>query len=43
MGLASGLMVYFIVWWTILFAILPWGVKTDPETGQIGAPKAPQL
>jgi len=43
MGWASGLMVYFITWWTVLFAVLPWGVQTDPQTGQIGAPKVPHL
>ncbi len=43
MGLVTGLAVFFVVWWTVLFAVLPWGVKTDPETGQIGAPAAPQL
>lgn len=43
MGLASGLAVYFITWWTILFAILPWGIEADPATGQVGAPKAPKL
>ncbi len=43
MGIASGLMVYFITWWTVLFAILPWGVQTDESTGQVGAPKIPHL
>jgi len=43
MGIASGLAVFFVVWWTVLFAVLPWGIKTDPETGQIGAPTVPHL
>lgn len=43
MGWASGLAVFFVVWWTVLFAVLPWGVRTDPETGQIGAPERPLL
>jgi predicted secreted protein len=43
MGWASGIAVYFVVWWTVLFAVLPWGIQTDEATGQIGAPMAPML
>ncbi|WP_159995684.1 DUF1467 family protein [Roseomonas sp. 18066] len=44
----TGLMVYFLVWWTVLFAILPIGVRPDAEGevtpgGWRGAPRAPQL
>ena len=24
---------YFIIWWTVLFTILPWGVKSHHEEG----------
>ena len=40
---------YFIVWWTTLFAVLPFGVRSQTETGDIvpgsdpGAPAAPAL
>jgi predicted secreted protein len=46
MGWATGLMVYFVIWWTILFTVLPLGVHRvkDPGRGQDhGAPEAPQL
>lgn len=46
MGWATGLMVYFVIWWTILFTILPLGVRRveNPGLGQDhGAPQAPQL
>jgi len=43
MGIPSGMAIFFVVWWTVLFAVLPWGIKTDPETGQIGAPQKPLL
>lgn len=43
MGVATAVAVYVVLWWITLFAVLPWGIKTDPETGQIGAPAAPQL
>jgi predicted secreted protein len=41
--------VYFIIWWTVLFAILPFGVRSQVEDGAVvegsepGAPTAPFL
>lgn len=41
--------IYFIVWWLTLFCILPLGVKTQEEAGEIvpgsatSAPVRPQL
>jgi predicted secreted protein len=41
--------VYFIIWWTVLFAILPFGVRSQVESGVVvegsepGAPVAPAL
>jgi len=46
MGWATGLMVYLVIWWTVLFTVLPLGVQRvkDPGRGQDhGAPEAPQL
>lgn len=49
MNWTLGLAVYFVIWWTILFAILPFGIKSQQETGEIvpgsdpGAPARPQL
>lgn len=46
MGLISGIAIYFIIWWTVLFAVLPWGVR-PPETIETGmdpgAPAKPRL
>ena len=41
MGVVSGIVVFVIVWWTVLFAVLPWGNRppAEPETGH--APSAP--
>ncbi len=42
MGWFSGIVVYLLVWWTALFAVLPFGVERDmggPETTAHGAPK----
>ncbi len=36
--------IYFVVWWTVLFAVLPFGVRTQAEAGDVvpgSAPSAP--
>jgi len=44
-----GLALYFIIWWTLLFAVLPFGVQSQQEAKQIvpgsepGAPARPRL
>jgi predicted secreted protein len=41
--------IYFIVWWITLFAVLPWGVRSQAESGEVvpgsdpGAPAIPNL
>ena len=44
MSWATGVMVYLVIWWTILFAVLPLGVRRaeTPGTGEErGAPERP--
>jgi predicted secreted protein len=47
--LAGAVSLYFVIWWTALFAVLPFGVKSQAEEGEIlsgsdpGAPAAPRL
>lgn len=39
-------MTYLIVWWVVLFAVLPWGVKVpdDPAPGHAtSAPERPMI
>jgi predicted secreted protein len=49
MSLTLGLALYFIIWWTTLFAVLPLGVRTQAEEGSVvpgtpeSAPVRPQL
>jgi predicted secreted protein len=48
MGWVSGIAVYFIIWWVVIFAVLPWGVQqagdSDLVKGQErGAPKNPRI
>jgi predicted secreted protein len=34
MKLASAIAIYFIIWWTVLFAVLPFGVRNAHEAGE---------
>jgi predicted secreted protein len=49
MSLATSIAIYFIIWWTVLFAVLPWGVRSQQESGAVvpgtdpGAPAIPRL
>lgn len=49
MGIAGSLMVFSIAWWLAFFAMLPIGVRSQVEDGDVfpgsepGAPSAPQL
>jgi len=45
----GGLALYFVIWWVLLFAILPFGIQSQAESGNVvtgsepGAPSAPGL
>lgn len=41
MSLISALAIYFLIWWLCLFVVLPWGVVTQAEAGDIVAGSAP--
>ena len=46
MTLVSGTMVFFVIWWVVLFMVLPFGVRIEenPEKGFApSAPKNPNL
>jgi predicted secreted protein len=40
---------FFLIWWVVLFAVLPWGVRSQHEGGEVtpgtdpGAPAVPKL
>jgi predicted secreted protein len=46
---ATALAIYFVIWWVVLFAVLPWGVRSQEESGAVvpgtdpGAPAIPKL
>jgi predicted secreted protein len=37
MTISSGIAIYFVLWWVVLFAVLPFGVRSQHEDGE-GAP-----
>ncbi len=38
MDLFTGLLAYGLIWWMVLFTVLPWGVRTADEVGQATEP-----
>lgn len=49
MGWLSLLAVFFIIWWTVLFAAIPFGLRTQDEDGNVtlgtteSAPRGPHM
>ena len=49
MPVFTAIAVFFLIWWVVLFAVLPWGVRSQREDGEIapgtdpGAPAIPHL
>ena len=49
MSLVALAAIYFVVWWLVLFAVLPWGVHTQDDEGEVvlgsvcSAPARPML
>jgi predicted secreted protein len=49
MAIGSAIAIYFVVWWMTLFVVLPFGVRSQTEAGQVvsgtdpGAPVATKV
>jgi predicted secreted protein len=49
MSIFTALAIYFVIWWIVLFAVLPWGVRSQHESGEMtpgtdpGAPVLPDI
>ena len=50
MSFTTALAIYFIIWWVVLFTVLPFGVRNAAEAGETvevghdpGAPTVPAL
>jgi predicted secreted protein len=44
MAISTSIAIYFLIWWVVLFAVLPWGVRAQGEGGAPGTdPGAPVM
>lgn len=49
MTISSGIAIYFVLWWIVLFAVLPFGIRSQMENGEEiagtdpGAPSVPRM
>jgi predicted secreted protein len=49
MPVTTGIAIFFLIWWIVLFAVLPWGIRSQEEGGEVvpgtdpGAPTIPRL
>jgi len=49
MAFSTSVAIFFIIWWVVLFTVLPWGIRSQAETGEVvpgsdpGAPALPKL
>ena len=42
MTIAFAASIYLVIWWTVLFAMLPIGVRTSEEEGEEAVPGTPE-
>jgi predicted secreted protein len=49
MSTSTAVAVFFLIWWVVLFAVLPWGIRSQHEGDKVtpgtdpGAPTVPKL
>ena len=53
MSIPTAIAIYFLIWWLMLFAVLPWGVRSQGEArdeggevvsgSDLGAPTIPRI
>ena len=49
MPVTTAIAIFFLIWWIVLFAVLPWGVRSQQEDAEVapgtdpGAPAIPRL
>ena len=50
MPVTTAVAIFFLIWWVVLFAVLPWGIRSQQEGGDAiapgtdpGAPTIPNL
>jgi predicted secreted protein len=35
MPVTTAVAIFFLIWWVVLFAVLPWGVRSQSERGEV--------
>jgi predicted secreted protein len=35
MSISAALAIYFLIWWVTLFAVLPWGARSQDDSGEV--------
>jgi predicted secreted protein len=49
MPVTTAIAIFFLIWWIVLFVVLPWGIRSQQEAGAVapgtdpGAPALPRL
>ena len=46
MSTSTAIAIFFLIWWVTLFAVLPWGVRNQEESGEVAPgtdPGAPAI
>jgi predicted secreted protein len=46
MSKTTAVAIYFLIWWVTLFAVLPWGLRNQEESGEVAPgtdPGAPAI
>ncbi len=47
MAVSTAIAIYFLIWWVVLFTVLPWGIRSQGEEGapgtDPGAPIVPRI
>ena len=38
---SGGIALYFVIWWILLFAVLPFGIRSQAESGEVVAGSEP--
>jgi predicted secreted protein len=35
MAVTTVIAIYFLIWWVVLFVVLPWGARSQDESGEV--------
>ena len=41
MPVTTAVAIFFLIWWVVLFAVLPWGIRSQHEGGEMSRAPTP--